>query len=809
MTKYLARPRMRIDSVTILLVLAVVGIGGSIGFAEASSPSLSSWFGSSTTDEDGTDGGKPLAEEMRRKSELVSPIVNRELEASVMAHEWPFTVQNVFCEAWAFHRDEGFLDSLVQVVIDDASDEVTYEAAKTMVLKATTKESSRSLLEYALALRAYSPACEVHRGLARQELQTQSELGSSQWEQNAFAVVNGHFVTKPSGLEQVLDGDIGTATGQENLLLPGEVIIGRPSPDEGNEKNQDSDGTVGPSVVLYANMGSKEFAWFYKTLKSLNVPFVVRHLGNAAYEEVGGDATVMQGYGVRLDIRNVEYRAFVDSEKDQDKADTLVNVTSVDSLLSMQLLAGINASELIGKDGAVDKDALAMQAELWKIHEAQQTHSQILPPKWQRRQLPLQAAAAISKANDVLVALEDVSQNLPSVASTLVHEAIPEEIKKVAEELQQFMYQSKGVELTVNGRKVPVGRPSFNVFEMLEILREEQIILDDMQEKLSPYLSLAGMESVQQAWGMSEESLLLGQDDETGQGQGGMSGTSTRINVGRGWRQAIIYVNDIERDNQYRRWPRNVQQALMGMQFGGPPSVRRNLFTILAVVDPLSPEAYHNVGGNIANQLMQAQYPARLGVLMVDGQDVDQCRDWLSKNRITDDSVACPTKPVLRSDKMTLKELEAVPATVHAAYKLFAHVSATNAGNGIPAPYYEYLLEKLAIKHQEKDNNQGLTMAELVQVHGEVLQDLGIGKASMETKKAIEVLAEEEDYDDETIFFYGKALRFALLKGIEPGMAFLNGRFLPDSPEEAGQAFMEEQNHVFGLIMSGEIQDNK
>eukprot|EP00521_Asterionellopsis_glacialis_P016903 CAMPEP_0195303562 /NCGR_PEP_ID=MMETSP0707-20130614/33014_1 /TAXON_ID=33640 /ORGANISM="Asterionellopsis glacialis, Strain CCMP134" /LENGTH=64 /DNA_ID=CAMNT_0040367149 /DNA_START=12 /DNA_END=203 /DNA_ORIENTATION=- len=51
---------------------------------------------------------------------MVSPIVNRELESSVVAHSWPFTVHNIFCEAWAFHQQDeswSFLDDLVENVL--------------------------------------------------------------------------------------------------------------------------------------------------------------------------------------------------------------------------------------------------------------------------------------------------------------------------------------------------------------------------------------------------------------------------------------------------------------------------------------------------------------------------------------------------------------------------------------------------------------------------------------------------------------------------------------------------------------------
>jgi hypothetical protein len=55
---------------------------------------------------------------------------------------------------------------------------------------------------------------------------------------------------------------------------------------------------------------------------------------------------------------------------------------------------------------------------------------------------------------------------------------------------------------------------------------------------------------------------------------------------------------------------------------------------------------------------------------------------------------------------------------------------------------------------------------------------------------------------------YGRAVRFAADKAISPGMSFLNGKPLPtDAEDSISSFFAEEQKHVFGLIMKGEITD--
>ena len=84
------------------------------------------------------------------------------------------------------------------------------------------------------------------------------------------------------------------------ILLSDEVILG--------------DGAADHLVVLYANLGSLVSATVYqRLLQSGVVRFVVRHWGK---QQLLQQSTLLQGYGVRLDIRNVEYKVFDDRSDD-------------------------------------------------------------------------------------------------------------------------------------------------------------------------------------------------------------------------------------------------------------------------------------------------------------------------------------------------------------------------------------------------------------------------------------------------------------------------------------------------------------
>ena len=707
----------------------------------------------------------PDSESEDETSPLVSPIVNRELEASVVAHAWPFTLDNIVCEAWAYHHsDWEFMDALV-ARLQNHQEAITEISISQLVKDVTSKPTDKALLEYALSLRAYSPQCELHRGLARQVLLAHEKNLVSL---DAFVVVGRAMLSNLKELRALAVANL-----PPSELLPGEVPRGMKD---------------GPVAILYANMTSQSFVEWYKALVDAELPFVVRHLGHVWYEEVGGTPTTLQGYGVRLDIRNVEYRVFDDRDERPSEIAAMINVTSL-STLSSHFLAGVNVSAL----GLTDEEALALQAQLYKTHDAQQLHAQIIPPGWNRRQLSLQAAAAVaSSSSDMLMTLQDVSQNLPSVASTLVYVQVPEELTDLAKNMEGLLSHTNGAALFINGRRVPIDRPSFNVFELLNIMKEEQAELERLQSRLSPYLSAEALLQVQRAWSMGEEALANNDGD-------GQNDVAVRIDVGRGWKNAVLYVNDIEKDEQYANWPRQVRNMVFAQAMGAPPVVRRNIFTILAVADPLF-DKDENPGISLASQLIQGNYPARLGVLIVNQNDLTTCAEWVREQE-PEEAVPCPVIPMFAPDRTPdLELMENLEASTQASFRILSHVIA-NYGMAASS-YLQYWTPSIA---QYKANRQdNLSLHDLIMVHAHLMSGMHIMDMEDAITEALDVLKADDEVGDAPS--YGKALRFAIGKGVKPGMSFLNGRFIP-SIESAGEIFMEEQTHILRLVRNGDITD--
>ena len=426
----------------------------------------------------------------------------------------------------------------------------------------TLNSLDQNLLPLALALRAYAPTCEMHRTLARDAAIAYglySPYKSDSVPPAAFAIVSRVTHSKEAnktialGRDVVVNGillestlvnlealsvskDDETASATpivpeqkpQLLPLPGETyhpeVIKLPpidydNPDWREEEakwNKIKDETV---AILYGQVGTTSFNEFYNMLKDQKIKFVVRHMGHIAYEEEmktniqtsRAIPTALQGYGVRLDIRNVEYKAFDDGPSDKADGDTKQTTDWSDSMhdpkspARNEYLAGVNLHKIMNRIDAAETRALpddlqSLQTALLQSHPAQQSSESIVPPAWKRRSLSMQAATAIVSSADPLSTLQGISQNLPSVAHALSSIQVDDSFKTLAQEATDLSQKVGAVSpgwgdapfgFYVNSREVNVERYSFNIFQLLDAIREEDKKLRELESNVRPVLEAA------------------------------------------------------------------------------------------------------------------------------------------------------------------------------------------------------------------------------------------------------------------------------------------------------------------------------
>jgi len=834
-------------------------------------------------------------------------VVSRDVETSVAAADWPTTPLSPFCEGWAFldagdvkNGDDGsggnagvdsekeslkwgYLDALTEDAdggIPSSYDEAIELAVQSVALGSSTRSDNDGdgidsiikvfddsfqgrLLRYNLALRTYSPLCELHRTLARDAAiesglyQPSSPDSGGGVGGRAAPLPNAFAALYPSGTvatnaEQLVEAYLDQQQRDDVRAAPDDGALESPLLPGERTRIGDSSTHI---VILYGQMGTSEFRHFYKFLTINGVPFVVRSMGAIDFEEVGvgqqedilgltgvtATKTTLQGYGVRLDIRNLEYKVFDDKadangdDEDAEDDDDAEGEDGGSAAIRPEFLAGFNLTRLVERsslfDGTIDFDDNAtqqilstMQRKLIESDHIQSFKGQTVPPQWQRRDLPLQAAHVVASASDPLWALQDVAQNLPSHASTLVEVAVPDDIRIAAELATEMpaVASARGDQgpfaLLVNGRQIAVQRPSFNVFELMNTLREENALLEDLEKSLAQHLGPKGLAAVQDMIEMGETALnmagskdgldikesdltddpFFGGDEDDSEEGGGSGGAETkfRIDVGRGYRGAVTYINDIERDPQYRQWPRSIEQMLMMAQFGQPPTIRRNMFTMLLVLDPLSGDKDGML--DIAIQFIQASLPIRLGFLFVSNSDIDSCK-------AANYDPKCSFPPLDLGDAVDLSDIKDTKATTKAVSLLVDKLIEKYGGMASLG-----FLDKVLSTWKGGKS----TLKDLVEIYIDFLRRSQlIGSSSGAIEDALSTLSKDTTRDPgdtkSTFVDYSMAVDFAIGKSLRPGMSFLNGLPLPDSPQEIQRVFFEEQNNVMQLAMNGAITDTK
>jgi hypothetical protein len=559
-------------------------------------------------------------------------------------------------------------------------------------------------------------------------------------------------------------------------------------------------------------------------------------MGGDQHDDNEQPATVLQGFGVRLDIRNVEYKVF-DDKKDVDDLTqaAMINLTSLDAnitadvntinQISSHFLAGVNLSALSLEQNEMQSIS-GLQRQLWTLHERYEAHSGLIPPNWQRRKLSLQAATVIAHSDYPLLTLQDVSQNLPSVASTLVHVKVPENIESVAESMETSLHRlirSSGGGLWINGRVMNVERPSFNVFEMIQLLKEESNEQKRLQSNLRPFLKqetdMIALGAIHQAWiegaigkdaDENDDGVQDEDDDEEGAGGVGKRG-QFRIDLATGDEGSVIYMNDLEKDKGYARLPSSVQQMLMAMQYGMPPSVRRNLFTVLVVDDPLGDdESSQNFGDSLMGQLAQQHFPARLAVVVVGKEDVEACTEWLRSggSKGKGDCPVGESSWLKRDNPPQEEELKSIKATPRDVHRLYAYMRQEFADRSEVLIAYKLYLRPW-LKQNPPVNGEYYSLFDLFNLHNELLMGLQI--SAIKTP-LLEITRSLQEHEEDSSYTYKKSVRFAADKGIKPGMSFVNGRPLPTDADDAEQIqtiLSEEQQLIFGMIVEKKLTDTK
>ncbi|XP_072544405.1 UDP-glucose:glycoprotein glucosyltransferase 1 isoform X2 [Salminus brasiliensis] len=430
------------------------------------------------------------------------------------------------------------------------------------------------LLKFALSLRSYSSTIHSFQQIASNE---PPPPGCK-----AFFSVHGEKSCDLESLKAMIDA---ASERPKPFLFKGDHRF--PSANPG-----------APVVILYAELGTREFASFHQhMLSKVNkglINYVLRHyLPHQSKSKV-----FLSGYGVELAIKNQEYKAKDDTQV--QGAD--VNATVIGENDPVDEVQGF----LFGKLKTIYPELKEQLKELRK-HLIESTNDMAPLKVWQMQDLSFQTAARIlaAPAVDALNVMRDLSQNFPTKARSITKTVVNSEIRKEIEENQKYFKGSLGLQpgdsaLFINGLHIDLDVQ--DIFSVFDVLRNEARVMEGLRSLLidSPFIHDILKLNVQPA------------------------DSDYAVDIRS---PSIYWINNLETDGRYASWPSNVQELLRPTFPGVIRQIRKNLHNLVLILDPTHENTAELL--SVAEMFYSNNIPLRIGLVFVvnDADDIDGMQD--------------------------------------------------------------------------------------------------------------------------------------------------------------------------------------
>jgi UDP-glucose:glycoprotein glucosyltransferase len=297
----------------------------------------------------------------------------------------------------------------------------------------------------------------------------------------------------------------------------------------------------------------------------------------------------LQGFGVELAIKNMEYKVI---------DDTKIDVSALESAPKRHDSGGGLARFYREGDGSnLDIEGLLFPTLLQRrpdlsdklsalrkalISESEAKHV----AAWDMRDLGRQAVQAIIDSHDPLGILAEIAGNFPMHATAMLKRRVSPQLKT---ELSKLAEKTGGGTnyFELNGQSLEP--ETADVFQLFHVLLQEGLARDRLGTLgLSPAqcAHLQALPAPSAAGGRVVDTQLGSED-------------------------TVTFFNNIELDSAYSRWPRELN-ALLARSMSQIKHVRRNLYTGVLVIDPA--RAKHLQFLASALYLANNQVPLRLGL---------------------------------------------------------------------------------------------------------------------------------------------------------------------------------------------------
>ncbi|QRV75871.1 glycosyltransferase family 24 protein [Ceratobasidium sp. AG-Ba] len=338
-------------------------------------------------------------------------------------------------------------------------------------------------------------------------------------------------------------------------------------------------------LVFYASLSSQNFYPLYSYLLSKATQpefcYVMRYSPPEAPSKLEEkDRNMLSGYGVALDLKKMDYLALDDR--------------------GPRSQGSKNDNEATGESAWEDYISTILAEH---PHQELDLTTPLTEPEI--ASLPYLATHLVMTSKEPLKALTHLSQNFPKHAVSLARrwdtnrtEELATKHENIGEEVQANMHMVAGAGNMAWLNGMHISENDMNPLSLLRLFRRERQVMSS--------LTNAGL-TPEQAIGVLANGNI-GKAATATSATDGVFDASDRLEGGK----AITWLNDIEKDKRYARWPNSLTVLFRQMYPGQFPTVRRNLLNVVLALDFSRTSSLAFITGPV-NNIISRMLPLRFG----------------------------------------------------------------------------------------------------------------------------------------------------------------------------------------------------
>ena len=330
----------------------------------------------------------------------------------------------------------------------------------------------------------------------------------------------------------------------------------------------------------------------------------------------------------------MEYKNVDESKEVQ--SDSNGEVRDEKHLLENEEIQGINFKRLLDKNPSLKSEVFMLRDVLVKSEQDQDGQGSGEGMKvWKMKDFGLQvlqlisSVAAKESAVSAMTRLKEFVQNFPRYAPMISSTKVTARVKNELNNFYQSMFAATMPlnSLYINSQRIDLSSSTFNLFDVLQTVQQEIEAVSALKAlKFSSAINRLIKQAILSADDQDDPSGMMGGADPAA----ALEKEITRIDVSKGGKFVVHFLNNLEKDKIYKQWPKTLTTLLYPSW--NLHTIARNLYTLIVNVDALSEDGLSLLSQ--VKMLQEESLPIRFGVVLScssNGNEPDRVQE-LRKN---------------------------------------------------------------------------------------------------------------------------------------------------------------------------------